>query len=429
VVWVSDDVPARPGVFASTRIRILFGLSGLIALVCAGLLVVVLIADVPPPPNMAWPPNMAPPQHAGEAAPAAHGAEVGRETPAHDAVPAGEAAHAPAPAAETPAQQGQAPHVTPAVPKQAPARAGVSIPVQPAAVPPQQAAAPIAPALPIPLLPPPADGVGALSPAPDPGLVEQSPDGLLPKIGVDGRQPWQVYARPFNANEPRPRVAVVLTGLGLSSAATESAIQGLPGGVTLAFQPYADNLQQWINLARAAGHEVLLNVPLEPLDYPKDDPGPQALFTAFAPAENLERLNWALSQVTGYVGVSTHMGSRFTTSRDSMAPIIEVMRRRGLLFLDTRSSARSVGAILATENGVPRAINDRFLDAREVSRVTIDARLAEVELIAREVGVSIAVGQAYPVTIERIALWVQTLGTKGLVLAPISAVAGLQADR
>ena len=140
-----------------------------------------------------------------------------------------------------------------------------------------------------------------------------SPDGLLPKICVDGRRPWQVYARPFNNSEPRPRVAIVLSGLGLSSAATESAIQGLPGGVTLAFHPYADNLQQWINLARAAGHEVLINLPLEPLDYPKDDPGPQALFTAFKPVENIERLNWALSRVTGYTGVSTHMGSRFTT--------------------------------------------------------------------------------------------------------------------
>jgi polysaccharide deacetylase 2 family uncharacterized protein YibQ len=413
---VSEEEPTTgPGLFASTGLRILFGLSALLALVSAGLLALLLTAG--PPPQLPAPAGSA-------AAPAALDGEARHAAaePAHSQPAAPEPATPEPPHAEPPHAEPVVPG--PVTPRPAP-HAVEPAPEPVAPEPPQQAALPTPPPLP-PLA---RDNVGALAPAPDPGLVEQAPEGLLPKIGVDGRQPWQVYARPFNANEPRPRVAIVLTSLGLSSAATESAIQGLPGAVTLAFQPYSDNLQQWINLARAAGHEVLLNLPLEPLDYPTNDPGPQALFTAFEPGENLDRLNWALSRVTGYVGVATHMGSRFTTSRESMSPVVRVLRDRGLLFLDTRASARSVATALATEVGVPRVINDRFLDARDLSRASIDARLEEVERIAREVGVSVAIGQGYPVTIERIRAWVQTLDTKGLVLAPVSAVVNLQADR
>lgn len=287
--------------------------------------------------------------------------------------------------------------------------------------PPQVAAVPPPPPVPV--------GPGVLQPAPDPGLIEQTSIGPLPRIGDDGRLPWQVYARPFDNRDTRPRIALIMSGLGLSGAATQAAIQGLPGGVSLAFQPFADNLQQWIRLARAAGHEVYLNLPMEPVDFPASDPGPRALFVAYAPEENIERLEWALSRVSGYVGLLNHMGSRFTTSREAMLPIMTTLEQRGLAFVDARVSARSVATVLATEKNVPRAINDRFLDAREVSRDTVDARLAELESIAGEVGVSVGIGQAFPVTIARIREWAATLNGKGIVLAPVSAVFDRQADR
>ncbi|MFT5182406.1 MAG: polysaccharide deacetylase 2 family uncharacterized protein YibQ, partial [Alphaproteobacteria bacterium] len=290
-----------------------------------------------------------------------------------------------------------------------------------ASAPPQVAA--VTPPPPVPA------GTGILPPAPDPGLIEQTSVGPLPRIGDDGRLPWQVYARPFDNRDTRPRIAIIMSGLGLSGAATQAAIQGLPGGVSLAFQPFADDLQQWIRLARAAGHEVYLNLPMEPVDFPASDPGPRALFVAYAPEENIERLEWALSRVSGYVGILNHMGSRFTTSREAMLPIMTTLEHRGLAFVDARVSARSVATVLATEQHVPRAINDRFLDAREVSRGTVDARLAELESIADEVGVSVGIGQAFPVTIERIREWAATLNGKGIVLAPVSAVLDRQADR
>lgn len=298
-----------------------------------------------------------------------------------------------------------------------------------------EVAAALQPSVLEPVLPPPSPLMiprsqrGSLRPAPDPGLVELSAQGPLPRIGPDGREPWKVYARPYDDRDTRPRVAIILSGLGLSSAATEAAIQDLPSEVTLAFQPFADNIQQWIQLSRAAGHEVLLNLPMEPVDFPANDPGPRALFVTLSPDENQDRMRWALSRVSGYVGVVNHMGSRFTTSRDAMQPILAELKARGLLFVDARSAARSVATVLASEMQVPRAINDRFLDNREVSRGTVDARLAEVERIAKEAGVSIAIGQAFPVTLERIRAWAATLEGKGIALVPISAVVDRQSDR
>ena len=331
----------------------------------------------------------------------------------------GPVAPTPPAAMETPTPE--VAHTAPPVPPVTPtASAATEAPAVP-----EVAAAPPAPQVAV----VPRNSGRSLAPAPDPGLVESSPQGPLPKIGPDGREPWKVYARPFNGSDKRPRVAIILGGLGLSSAATEAAIQGLPSAVTLAYQPFADNIQQWIRLSRAAGHEVLLNLPMEPVDFPAIDPGPRALFVTLSPEENKDRLRWALSRVSGYVGVMNHMGSRFTISRDAMHPILAELKARGLLFVDARSAARSVATVMASEMQVPRAINDRFLDNREVSRASVDARLAEVERIAKEAGVSIAIGQAFPVTIERIAEWARTLEDKGIALVPISAVVDRQSDR
>ena len=143
----------------------------------------------------------------------------------------------------------------------------------------------------------------------------------------------------------------------------------------------------------------------------------------------MDRLNWALGRVTGYVGVTSDFGSAFTSSNEAMTPIVEALRDRGLLLVDRRTSTQSVAAKLASRSGLPRAIGDRVIDEPEVSRTAIDAQLADVERIAREVGASVAIGQPYPVTIERLQAWAATLEQKGFALAPISAVVDLQKDR
>jgi len=260
-----------------------------------------------------------------------------------------------------------------------------------------------------------------LKKAPEPGLVEQSPRGPLPIISEDGRQAWRVYARPFEDAEKRPRIAIIVTDLGPSAAASEAAIQRLPGAVTLAFSPYGTKVPELVEQARAAGHETLMAMPSEPPDFPRNDPGPYTLLASLSTAENLDRLETVLSRVPGYVGVLTTSSGRFFTNEEALQPVLALLRRRGLLFVDGRGASRSVVQQLASAAGLPYAIGSRFLDA-EASRGAIDARLAELEKIALEGGSATGIGRAYPVTIERIAQWAETLADKGLALAPVTAV-------
>lgn len=262
----------------------------------------------------------------------------------------------------------------------------------------------------------------ALAPAPQPDLVTEGPEGPLPVVAPDGRMAWQVYARPFQAPDPKtPKIAIVIAGLGLSQAATEAAIQQLPGAVTLAFVPYARGLGEWIAQARAAGHEVLLELPMEPFDYPKNDPGPHTLLTTLDADENIARLDWLLSRFTGYVGVTNFMGEKFTASEDAMEPVLTELGDRGLLYLDSKASRNSVASDLAAELELPNVASNRFID-RVASRVAIDARLFELERIAKSAGSAVGVGFPYPVTIERVSQWARALRQKRYLLAPLSAV-------
>jgi hypothetical protein len=237
---------------------------------------------------------------------------------------------------------------------------------------------------------------------------------------------WERYRQPFNMDDKRPRIAVVLTGLGLSDGATEAAIERLPAAVTLSFSPYARDLERWIALARARGHEVMLDLPMEPTTFPNDDPGPQALLISLSPQANLDRLDWVLGRGSAYVGIAGSMGSRFTASRDAIEPILREVKERGLLFLDRRTTEESLVAALAEEIGLPHAVNNRSVDERQASRVAIDARLAQIERIALTDGAAVAMAQPYPVTLERLAEWTAELTARGFAVAPISAVASLK---
>lgn len=313
-----------------------------------------------------------------------------------------------------------APEQAPAEPQEAPPKAAQSAPAStPAQAPPAEDQTAAAQSLPLP-----SDG---LAKAPDPSLVEPSRFGRLPRIAPDGRKAWQAYARPFDANDQRPRISVIIMNLGLSSAATEAAIQRLPGSVSLSFSPYARGLEQWIALARAAGHEVLLDLPMEPINFPANDPGPDTLLTSLTSEQNRTRMHSLLGRVTGYVGVVNQMGSRFTTSAPHLRPVLTELRDRGLLFVDSRSSLRSVAARTATEIGLPRIINNRFIDA-EASRSAIDERLEELQRIARISDHAVGIGQPFPVTIDRLVRWTRAIEEEGFALAPASAMVNTQPD-
>ena len=262
--------------------------------------------------------------------------------------------------------------------------------------------------------------LGGLWPAPDPALIKRTDSGPLPIIAPDGRTPLQVYARPYN-EIGQQRIAIVVGSLGMSEATTLAAIQQLPGSMTLSFAPYGRNLQDYVNLARAAGHEVLLQVPMEPMDYPSDDPGPHTLLTSLTIKKNLKRLDWLLGRFTGYVGVVNYMGGRFTSAEFHLLPVLETMQARGLMFLDSKASPFSVAFDVANRVGLYFASNDRVID-EVASRSAIDSRLLELEHLALDSGSAIGTGFPYPVTIERLAHWAYTTDDRGFDLVPISAL-------
>jgi uncharacterized protein len=342
------------------------------------------------------------------------------------AVPVPVAAPVPAPPVAEPEP---APPVLVALPAPPPPRPGPPQPVDamtaagaaPPATPVQVAATPAPPES------RPAEPAAAPPPAPQ-AVAQAAARPPVRPAGRNGQPAWVANSRAFDANDRRKRIAIVLTDMGLSPAAADVAIRHLPPEVTLAFNTYANGVAQMVQRARADGHEVLLNLPMEPNGYPTIDPGPQTLLTRLSGRENIERLETVLKRASGIVGVNAHLGSRFTQSGDAMKPVLEALNERGLMYLDSRDAPRSVGGALAGELRLPRAINDRFLDI-EPSREAIDARLAEIEQIAKDSGSAVAMGHPIPVTFERLTMWIPTLPGKGFVIAPITAIANRQGDR
>ncbi|MEQ9519571.1 MAG: divergent polysaccharide deacetylase family protein [Parvibaculum sp.] len=263
---------------------------------------------------------------------------------------------------------------------------------------------------------------GALPLAPVPGLVANGPHGPLPVISASGERASIVYARPADltaATSSLPKIALIVGGLGISETATRNAIENLPPEVTLSFAPYGRNLQQWIDRARDAGHEVLLELPLEPYDYPANDPGPYTLLTSLDAGENMDRLSWLMSRFTGYFGVTVYQGARFTAERDAMEPLFEALASRGVAFIDTGVSPRSVAESLARNQKLPWAKGTRTIDLAITPR-SIDDALTDLEVAAQERGVSVGFGSGFPVTVERAAKWAEDLQDRGFVLVPVS---------
>lgn len=260
-----------------------------------------------------------------------------------------------------------------------------------------------------------------LKPAPDPALTIRGRYGPLPQRADDGREAWQVYARPFNRRADSRVIALVITELGLAEQPTLSAIQDLPGEVTLAFTPYSRRLEEWVPQARAAGHEVLLQVPMEPRNMEFSDPGDKALLTTNDPEVNLDRLEWVMSRATGYVGLTTFMGSRMTVSERDLRPVLDAMAARGLAFVDPKKTPASIADKLARELGMPATAGDREIDL-QAAREPIDRRLGQLEQIALSRGFAVGFAQAYPVTIERLRKWIPEMKRRGFELAPVSAV-------
>ena len=209
-------------------------------------------------------------------------------------------------------------------------------------------------------------------------------------------------------------------GLGIGAAGTNDAIARLPGPVTLAFAPYGSDLAAQVARARQGGHEVLLQVPMEPFDYPDNDPGPQTLLTTLDATQNVDRLQWAMSRFQGYVGIANTTGARFTASEQALAPVLREAAKRGLIYVDDGSSARSLASQIAGANNLAFAKGDVVLDAVP-SAADVDRALGRLEAIARERGIAVGTAGALPISIERITRWAKAAESRGVLLVPISA--------
>jgi hypothetical protein len=254
----------------------------------------------------------------------------------------------------------------------------------------------------------------------DPALIENSAPGPLPRIADDGRKPMDAYAPPVPAAKG-PRIAIVIGGLGVSAKATAAALDQLPAGVTFAFPPYLPDVQHWVSEARARDHEVLMQVPMEPYDYPDSDPGPRTLRSGAIERTNIELLAAALTRFTGYAGITNLLGGRLLSDRGALEPVMNYVSRRGLMFFDSTSGSRSAASDVAAQLNAPFVGSSATIDAVQ-SPAEIDRRLSQLEAAARESGCAAGTGFVYPVTIARIHDWADGLPGRGFVLVPASAI-------
>jgi polysaccharide deacetylase 2 family uncharacterized protein YibQ len=259
----------------------------------------------------------------------------------------------------------------------------------------------------------------------DPKFVEMTPRGPVPRIAADGTRPADAFARPVQplpGKPDAPRVALIVGGLGVSAATTADAIAKLPDPVTLSFVPYGSDVAALAARARGGGHEILLQVPMEPFDYPDNDPGPQTLLTTLTPQQNIDRLYTVMGKIQGYVGMTNTMGARFTASEEALSPILRETAKRGLIYVDDGSNPRSAAGRIAGAGNLPFVRTDVVIDAVATPK-EIDRALDHLEMTARDKGFAVGLTSALPVSIDHVANWAKAAESRGVLLVPISAIA------
>lgn len=260
---------------------------------------------------------------------------------------------------------------------------------------------------------PPRTDLRPLANAPEAGLLRETSFGAIPII-ANGREPRIAYARPFTEASAKPRIGIVVVGLGLSREATDAAITKLPPDISLSFSPYATDLRDWIRKARAAGHEVLLDLPLQPQNYPTRDTGPLAIMANDTGDVLTQKMQRLMGKADSYIGFASTLHSPVATT-EQWPSLLKIIRSHGLMFVgDGLAGVRKADA--------PAHAHVSIVLDETPFRAAIDARLARAELTAQRDGQVVAFISARPVSFERLLLWIKDIGPKGLQLAPISAL-------
>ncbi len=401
----------------------------------------------PPPPEN--PPPAEPPAAAPPAEPAAPPVPPAPESAPQQQTPPVEppAATPPEAAVPPPAEQPVAPAEQPVAPQPAPAP--TAPPAEAPAVPvtPEPLSYDNLPSQPVPQQPqeqsakpavlpeaaplPPLQGltVPAVAPIAEklPGvnatLTESSAEGDIPIIAADGTRAWRYYAKPHAQKEKKPMIALIITGLGQNKNVSEHAMH-INNSITLSFSPYARDITQWGASARLTGHEVLLELPMEPVNYPASDPGPYGLLLEKGPQENETRIRWLMARIPTSIGFVTPVNERFSANTESFKLLMQSLANRGLMLVISREPSRDETKEVLTTTTTPNVVADILID-EELSETAIQARLTAIEQLATKRGYAVGIAQSYPLTIAQLKSWIESLAQKGFVLVPVSTIARL----
>lgn len=258
---------------------------------------------------------------------------------------------------------------------------------------------------------------------PDPALVERGATGVIPRRSPDGLRPMDAYSRPpeTEGNFGVARVVIIVGGLGISQTSTLHAIDQLPPSVTLAFAPYGNSLARWMQKARKQGHELLLQVPMQPIDYPQNNPGAHTLRSDVSAGENIANLHWAMSRITNYVGIINYLGGRFIADQKAMQPVFAELRERGLLYVDDGSVKSSLARHVAGASGLPFSQAHIQIDTVN-TRKAISQRLDELAAQAKRTGLAIGVASAFPDSIALIGEFARRAAQNEIEITPVSAI-------
>lgn len=249
----------------------------------------------------------------------------------------------------------------------------------------------------------------------------RTPNGVVPRIAKNGQVPWKFYARnTASASGSGPRIAIVLTGLGLGSLTTEAAL-ALPSDVTLSFSPYSRDSEKWITRAQSAGHEIMLDLPTETSRYPAMDPGPLGILNKNTSSEIYEKLLSIMEKASDYVGLVLPIDETISTNEAVINALVTDVSKHGLMLIGSGETSREFSQ--ATRNATqPVLFADVVLDER-ITQTHITQQLNALEAVAAKQGFAIAVGRSFPVTVELVGEWARTSGERGMTIVPLTTLA------
>ncbi len=260
------------------------------------------------------------------------------------------------------------------------------------------------------------------------GRIPESPDSVELLVGRGGELTHRVRLVPESprrdpgAGAGAPEIAVVFDDLGYTTTGLARELLDIPARLTFAVLPGLPHSRAFAESARAHGHEVILHLPMEPIDTDRHDPGDSALLVDLSADENRARLCAALDGLPFYSGISNHMGSRFTAHAEGMNLVLQEIRARDkrLFFLDSRTTPYSVIIESARGLGVPCLSNNLFLDGGDENRPLPADQTARLLAIARRRGRAVAIGHVRRSTVDAVKKAVAVWQAEGIRLVGVS---------